>query len=90
MTAGPVTALSGPQACGRDSSGNPVPGFNPNVVTQGPHACFLLQMAKIKKEKIPYHPTTTNSNAFVHTILYNCGIKPVKPNVTTPGWNWFL
>jgi hypothetical protein len=47
-------------------------------------------MAKIEKEKIPYHPLSTNSNAFVHTILHNCGIKPVKPNVITPGWNWFL
>lgn len=90
MTAGPVTALSGPQACGEDSSGNPVPGFNPNVVTQGPHACFLQQMARIRNAKIPYHPLSTNSNAFVHTILYDCGINPVKPNVSTPGWNYFL
>jgi hypothetical protein len=90
MTAGPVTALSGAQACGKDSNGNPVPGFNHKVVTQGPPACFLHQMSEIEKEKIPYHPLSTNSNAFVHTILYNCGIKPVRPNVSTPGWNWFL
>ena len=88
--AGPVTALSGSQACGKDNSGNPVPGFDPKVVSQGPHACFLDEMAKIDKEKIPYNWNTTNSNAFVHTILYNCGIKPVKPDVNTPGWGWFL
>ncbi len=90
ITAGPVTALSGAQACGRDSNGNPVPGFDPNVVKQGPPACFLYEMAKIDKEKIPYNFDTTNSNAFVHTILYNCQINPVKPNVNTPGWDWFL
>ena len=51
---GPVTALSGAEACGKNSSGNPVPGFNPKVVTQGPHACFLRQMAQIDKAKDPY------------------------------------
>jgi hypothetical protein len=90
MTAGPTIALSGSQACGRDSSGNPVPGFDPTVVTQGPHACFLHQMAQIDKAKIPYNWDATNSNAFVHTILYNCGISPVRPNVNTPGWDWFI
>jgi hypothetical protein len=90
MTDGPVTALSGAQACGKDSSGNPVPGFDPNVVTQGPHACFLSQMAQIDKAKVPYRFLTTNSNAFVHTILLLCGIKPVKPNVYTPGWDYLL
>lgn len=90
MSAGPTIALTGSHACGKDSNWNAAPGFNPRAIIHGPHACFLYQMARIDKAKIPYNWSTTNSNAFAHTILYNCGIKPVKPNVNTPGWNWFL
>jgi hypothetical protein len=86
---GPVTARSGVRACGKDSNGNPTPGFG-KTITQGPPACFLRHMAKIDKAKDPYDWLTTNSNAFVHTILLDCGIKRVKPNVNTPGWGKLL
>jgi hypothetical protein len=89
---------SGPGACGKDSSGNPVPGFGEEVA-QGPHRCFLDQSARVDQAKIPYDHASTNSNAYVYTILHNCGITSRAPTggshdptgeKSAPGWGRLL
>ena len=82
----PITVASGSKACGKDSSGNPVPGFG-QTVTQGPHGCFESQMKTVDRLKIKYWPSGPNSNSFVYTILLSCNITPKEPSgIKTPGW----
>lgn len=85
--AGPTTVLSGPDACGRNSAGEAIAGFGQEVV-DGPHRCFLDQSARIDRASIQYVVLEKNSNAFVYTLLVNCGITPKKPKEAnfTPGF----
>jgi hypothetical protein len=86
-----TVVASGSAACGKDVNGNDVSGFGQRVA-QGPHRCFLGQSSRIEQAKISYGLLTTNSNAYVYTILRNCGITPVKPtgDLETPGWGRLL
>lgn len=82
---------SGSKACGKDANGNPVSGFESQVVA-GPHRCFLDQSTRIDQTQIPYQLKKKNSNAYVYTLLKNCGLEKKKPTSDrqTPGWEEVL
>jgi hypothetical protein len=49
--------------------------------------CFVGELNRIKSLKIPYEILGPNSNTVVSTLLDNCDVKRVKPNVDAPGWD---
>jgi hypothetical protein len=49
--------------------------------------CFGGELNRIESLKIPYRILGPNSNTVVSTLLDNCDVQRVKPNVDAPGWN---
>ncbi|MCV2490994.1 hypothetical protein OF117_16695 [Geodermatophilus sp. YIM 151500] len=82
---------TGSKACGKDANGKPVSGFGSQVAA-GPHRCFLDQSTRIEQAQIPYELKKRNSNAYVYTLLNNCGLEKKKPTSDrqTPGWGELL
>jgi hypothetical protein len=67
-----------------------VEALNNNCRCDAYAKCFEKVLSNIQNARVPYDPTSSNSNAVASTLLQQCLGRRFSPPVFSPGWNYPL